>query len=120
MKEHGFDLTSFGTAEKFKKVLKANKLPTKGEKKCTVDKDLMGSAIKMCQFEWANKNIKLITSNNPITGQYNEPKRRKPEKGYASYIGIVGDDKQVLKLVKSIKKQASFIKDESIGARDFI
>ena len=120
VKEHGFDLTSFGTAENFKKVLKENKLSIKGKRKCTVDKDYAGVSTKMCQFEWKNKDVKLITSNNPITGQYNNPKRRKPEKGYASYIGIVGDDQQVPKLVESIKKHARDIKDESRGRRDFI
>ena len=120
VKEHGFDLTSFGTAENFKKVLKENKLSIKGKRKCIIGKDYVGKPTKRCQFEWKNKDVKLITSNNPITGQFNEPKRRSPEEGYASYIGIIGDDKQVPKLVKSIKKHARDIKDESKGRRDFI
>ena len=120
VKEHGFDLTSFGTVENFKKVLKENKLSIKGKRKCTIGKDYVGKPTKSCQFEWKNKDVKLITSNNPITGQYNDPKRRKPEKGYASYIGIVGDDKQVPKLAESIKKHATSIKGENPKEREFI
>lgn len=113
-REWGFDLTGFGTASKFKGLLKRHHL-TKHKKEC--EKTPIGT---YCTFVWKNKDIKLITGNNPITGKYTREKQRLPEKGYASYIGITGNPKKVEALAKDIKRTAEFIKDESKCEREFI
>jgi len=113
----GFDLTDFKSASDFNTMLKKHKLY--GGKR-EYGKDIIGDKRVSKGFVWKNKNLKLVTGNNPITGKYDNPKQRKPEKGYASYIGIEGNKRQVLNLVKDIKKRATGIKDESPHRRDFI
>jgi len=72
-------------------------------------------------FEWNGDGIKIVTGNNPITGEYGaELFKREPEKDYASYIGIEGDRAKVLKAVKLIKLNTDFRKGESKNDRDFI
>lgn len=117
MAEYGFDLTGFGDSSKrFKKVLKENKLPLKGKRLCKkFNKDL-----ESCSFQWKSKDVKLVTKNNPITGDYGDEHLRKAEVGYASYIGIEGKPKAVEKLAKSIKKHATAIKGENPKEREFI
>ena len=63
--------------------------------------------------------MKIVTSNNPLTGAYSSPKQREPQKGYASYIGIEGNESEVLALKDEIKKIANY-KDESSYSRDFV
>lgn len=116
MVEYGFDLTDFGSSERFQKVLKENKLPIRARKVC----EKLISGDKMCSFQWSNKKVKMVTANNPISGKFHNGMRRPIEKGYASYMGIEGDPKAVKKLVLSIKKNADFIKGESPKTRDFI
>lgn len=110
--EWGFDLTGFKDAETFRQLLKRNGL-TKYKKECD-------EKYGYCKFTWKNKGIKIITGNNPITGEFSNKGWRKPEKGYASYIGITGEPEKVEKLVKDIKRTAQYIKDESECRRDFI
>ena len=110
----GFDLTSFGTADKFKDIL--NKFGLKKYSK--VKKDL-GDGIFYYMFTWYKPGLKIQTGNNPLTGEYNQPNRRDPEKGYASYIGITGEESEVLKLKDEIKRVGD-IKDESPRRRDYI
>ena len=112
----GFDLTDFGSAEKFEKVLKNNNISSMPTKWCERNQER-----PLCKFEWLGKNVSLITANNPITGEYANEGNRTPEKGYASYMGICGNPSQVQKLVKDIKKVAKDgIKDESVCERSFI
>jgi hypothetical protein len=117
--EHGFDLTGFKSAEDFKRLLKQHKL-SRGRRVGTPFVDYAGMPSKTYQFQFKNKNLRLITANNPITGEYADKGRRPNEKGYASYIGIRGRPSLVKKLAMSIKKKASFIKGESVGTREFI
>jgi len=115
-REYGFDLTDFGeTPHRFKKVLKENNIKQKPIRRCKK----LGRGIKSCRYEWKNKGVKLITSNNPITGIHAN-KNREKEVGYASYMGIEGEDKKVEKLVRSIEKNATYIKDENKHEREFI
>ena len=62
-------------------------------------------------YFWRNKDIIIITANNPITGQYNTKGRRSPEKNYASYVGIETknpeDMANVVKLFKQNKNSMS-------------
>jgi len=120
MAEYGFDLTDFGSPVRFKKVLRENKLPLKGRKKCKVFKDVFGKRGSYCHYEWGNKNVKLITGNNPITGKHGLVRGRQTEKGYASYIGIEGKPLAVRRLAKSIKRYAIYIKGENPKEREFI
>jgi predicted transglutaminase-like protease len=72
-------------------------------------------------YYWRNKDIIIITANNPITGQYYAPDRRSPEKNYASYVGIeTRDQKTMDKVVKLFKQNTSYRKGESKGRRDFV
>ena len=108
--EWGFDLTDFKSVETFNRLL--NKFNLKGGKK-------VRSSIEIHEFRWKNPSLLLVTTNNPITGKHALYPSREIEKGYASYIGIEGEEKQVKKLANYIRKNAS-IKGESKYSRDYI
>ena len=113
-KKHGFDLTDF-KPNGFQKVLKALKIRPKAK----LDRNESG-------WEWKGNGILIVTGNNPITGEYasvvsgKSPIKRKKEKNYASYIGVEGKPDLVAKAVELIKQEASYIKKESPGKRDYI
>ena len=106
--EWGFDLTCFKSAEVWEKILESLSIS-----------EISNHDAKRRYYKWSGKDITIFTGNNPITGEYGSKGQRGNEKGYASYIGIEGEEKQVLKLVKLIKKHGD-IKDESPLSRDFI
>ena len=113
--QHGFDLTDFKPGG-FKKFLKALGIPmiAKGSSSGASWSDGRN-------FYWRNKNIIIITANNPITGQYNTKGRRSPEKNYASYVGIETKNPEDMdKVVKLFKQNTSYRKGESKGRRDFV
>ena len=113
--QHGFDLTDFKPGG-FKKFLKALGIPMVAKGSSTGASWSNGRS-----FYWRNKNIIIITNNNPITGQYYDPSRRSPEKNYASYVGIeTKDPKDMDKVVKLFKQNTSYRKGESKGRRSFI
>jgi hypothetical protein len=124
-REYGFDLTGFKSAEDFEALLKAHGLTKhkrifhplwhKGEK---FYKKGDGYTV----FSWSNPEgtLELRTGNNPITGEYNMPKQRAKEKGYASYMGIKGDNDKVVILADDIKRRATEIKDEDPKHNGFI
>ena len=105
--KHGFDLTGFDSPEDWKKVLSAagitNQTPTRGSD---------GS------FIWKGSSVTIVTGNDPISGEYMN-KNREKEPGYASYIGLEGDEAAVKKAVEVIKDLGDY-KDESPGKREFI
>lgn len=111
----GFDLTEFPSAKTFKNLVKKHKL--KNGKKHRHKK----LGYNLYDFHWQNPSLVLETENNAITGKFSERKYHRPvEKGFAGYIGITGERKPVLRLVKDIKRKAAYIKGESKYARDFI
>ena len=113
--QHGFDLTDFKPGG-FKRFLKALGIPMIAKGSSTGASWSDGRS-----FFWRNKDIIIITGNNPITGQYRDEGRRSPEKNYASYVGIeTKDPKDMDKVVKLIKQNTSYRKGESRGRRDFI
>ena len=113
--QHGFDLTDFKPGG-FKKFLKALGIPMVAKGSSTGASWSNGRS-----FYWRNKDIIIITNNNPITGQYYDPSRRSPEKNYASYVGIeTKDPKDMDKVVKLFKQNTSYRKGESKGRRSFI
>ena len=113
--QHGFDLTDFKPGG-FKRFLKALGIPMVAKGSSTGASWSDGKS-----FFWRNKDIIIITNNNPITGQYYEPSRRSPEKNYASYVGIeTKDPKDMARVVKLFKQNTSYRKGESRGRRDFI
>jgi hypothetical protein len=124
-REYGFDLTGFKSAEDFEALLKANGL-TKHKKvfHSTYNKDisLTKKGDGYYSYSWSNPDgtLELRTGNNPITGVYSVPKQRENEKGYASYMGIKGENDKVEKLAKDIKKRATEIKDEDPKHNGFI
>jgi len=113
----GFDLTDF-EPEGFQKILKQLGIPQEyvrtWHEPDDFNKERQGRG-----FVWEGEGIIIETKNNPITGQYGNPKQREPEKNYAGYIGITGQPDQVKNAVKLIKKFGS-AKDESPNSRDFI
>jgi hypothetical protein len=111
--QHGFDLAGFKPGG-FKKMLKVLGIPTIAKGSHTGASDTSNG------FYFRNKDIIIITGNNPITGKYRN-KNREPEKNYASYIGIETKTRQDMdKVVKLMKQNLSYYKDESRGKRDFI
>ena len=113
-KKHGFDLTDF-KPNGFQKVLKGVGIRQK-----------KGEEGKSSGWEWKGNGILIVTGNDPITGEYfssstgKSPIQRKTEKNYASYIGVEGKPDLVAKAVELIKQEASYIKKESPGKRDYI
>ena len=113
--QHGFDLTDFKPGG-FKKFLKALGIPMVAKGSSTGASWSDGRS-----FFWRNKDIIIITGNNPITGQYRDKGRRDPEKNYASYVGIeTKDPKDMDRVVKLFKQNTSYRKGESKGRRDFV
>ena len=113
--QHGFDLSDFKPGG-FKKFLKALNIPAVSKGSSTGAPWTDGR-----NYFWRNKDIIIITANNPITGQYNTKGRRSPEKNYASYVGIeTKDPKQMDRVVKLFKQNTSYRKGESKGRRDFV
>lgn len=118
LREAGFDLTSFGTPTKFRKVLRVNQL--KPSRSVIHKGGSEGYHYKYKTYVWKGKGLEMRTGNNPITGMYSEPKQRPPEKGYASYIGIKGTPQRVAKLVKTIKSTTRDIKGYNPKENEFI
>ena len=113
--QHGFDLTDFKPGG-FKKFLKALGIPMVAKGSSTGASWSDGRS-----FFWRNKDIIIITGNNPITGQYRDEGRRDPEKNYASYVAIeTKDPKDMDRVVKLFKQNTSYRKGESKGRRSFI
>jgi len=111
--QHGFDLSEFKPGG-FKKMLKALNIPTIAKGSHQGGSDFSNG------FFFRNKDIIIITGNNPITGKYRN-KNRAPEKNYASYIGIETKTREDMdKVVKLMKQNLTYYKDESRGRRDFI
>ncbi len=114
----GFDLTDF-EPEGFQKVLKNLEMPqefvrTWHEADPELNLERQGRG-----FVWEGEGIMIETKNNPITGEYGNPKQREPEKDYAGYIGITGQPEQVKIAVKLIKMFGTS-QDESPKRREFI
>ena len=113
--QHGFDLTDFKPGG-FKKFLTALGIP-----KIAKGSSSGASWSDGKNYYWRNKDIIIITANNPITGQYNAPDRRKAQKNYASYVGIETKNPEDMdKVVKLFKQNTSYRKGESKGRRDFV
>ena len=112
--QHGFDLTDF-KPRGFEKFLTALGIPKIAKGSSTGASWSDGKS-----FYWRNKDIIIITGNNPITGKYRN-KNRQLEKNYASYIGIETKTREDMdRVVKLIKQNTSYRKGESRGRRDFI
>ena len=112
--QHGFDLTDFKPGG-FKRFLKALNIPMVAKGSSTGVSWSDGKS-----FFWRNKDIIIITGNNPITGKYRN-KNRAPEKNYASYVGIETRTQELMdKVVKLFKQNTSYRKGESKGRRDFV
>ena len=113
--QHGFDLTDF-KPRGFEKFLTALGIPKVAKGSSTGASWSDGKS-----FYWRNKDIIIITGNNPITGQYRDEGRRSPEKNYASYVGIeTKNPEDINKVVKLFKQNTSYRKGESKGRRDFV
>ena len=116
MKQWGFELTDF-EPNSFEKIL-----TNLGIKEGNVTDKLISVNEKMVRtgFIWSGDGITIITSNNPITGEYNQPERRPPEIGYAGYIGVQGESAKVDRAVKLIRDHIGIGTEESPNKREFI
>ena len=103
--KHGFDLGDIDVKD-WSKILKALGIKETPE--------LTGKG-----YQWKGPDILIVTGNDPISGNYMNPKQREPEVGYLSYVGVEGKPEKVKKAVDMLKKYGSF-KDESPGERQFI
>ena len=107
--KHGFDQTDFKPGG-WERVLRGIGATTKPKKMNT----------NYPSFRWVGNrgksggNVSITTGNDPIAGG------PRGEKGYASYIGVEGEPQAVKDVVRLIKQNADYIKDESPGRRDFI
>jgi len=130
--EAGFDLTDFGNSENFAELLATFDLspdmyynpdhydPVPDPQYSKVDKRPEDPDRDYGVFVWANRNVALITGNNPLTGEYSNPDMRQKEEGYASYIGISGEEGAVREIYDAIKQRANHIKGEDPEDRQFI
>lgn len=82
-------------------------------------KVLQGLGIWQCAGEkigrrggwlWSGKGIRIVTANDPITGQYSREGMRADEPDYASYMGVEGTPTKVRAAKKLIAKHAVEIK----------
>ena len=113
--QHGFDLSDFKPGG-FKKFLTALGIPKIAKGSSTGASWSDGK-----NYYWRNKDVIIITANNPITGQYYAKGRRSPEKNYASYVGIETKNPEDMdKVVKLFKQNTSYRKGQSKGRRDFV
>ena len=117
-RQHGFDLTDF-KSNGFQKVLRGLGI----KPKATHGDEISGR--KQSGWVWDGSGIRIVTGNNPITGEFHSRNKegkpsRKSEKGYASYIGVEGNAKQVELAVDLIRKHSTYIKNESPGRRNYI
>jgi hypothetical protein len=115
--EWGFDLTEFENKRHFRELLDRHGLD---QYKRLLKAE--GTEYEAFRYMWTTENGKLsiVTGNNPISGFYSRPGDRQRETGYASYIGITGDDDAVRELAGDIRESATFIKGESPCRRDYI
>ena len=70
-------------------------------------------------FVWKGSGITFVTTNNPFTGEYYIDGKRQPEEGYASYIGIKGNEDKVKHAFDYIEKYGNY-KDSEYGQLSFI
>ena len=113
--QHGFDLTDFKPGG-FKKFLKALSIPMIAKGSSTGVSWSDGKS-----FYWRNKDIIIITGNNPITGIFKNKANRAPQKNYASYVGIETKNPDDMdRVVKLFKQHTSYRKGESVGRRAYI
>jgi hypothetical protein len=114
--KYGFDLTDFGDAGTFKRVLGVAEIPRKA--RVVVENAHYGTRDFIWRFYFEGDNILIQTYCDPISGQDQDGQMRRP--GYAGYIGIEGDANKVAALVCAIKEYAVSVKGESPDQRDFI
>jgi hypothetical protein len=111
--EFGFDLTSFGNGrhgvQSFLAVLETAGLhPTNDHYRVFRD---MGRGVDASYhdrfvFVWANHQMRVACSNNPITGEANGPNIN-AEQGDAGYMGIAGDAPLVDDVVKAVNEHTT-------------
>lgn len=111
-----FDLTDFGSAAKFKQMLKKAGLSEEPRK--VKDKMIMGDGRPLIAWSWSwdGDGVRLETNCNPLTGKAANPAMGRYEKGYASYMEIKSPDRaRAMKLAMMVRKHAEYIKGEGEG-----
>jgi hypothetical protein len=106
--ECSFDLTSFGDS------------PEQWEAICcelglTFADKIQHGEHGICSFLWATPSgsLRVETYNNPVTGEYCRTRARDPEPGFASYMGVDGEGREVAAFVDAVFQRAAYIKDYS-------
>jgi hypothetical protein len=120
----GFDLTHFADgvrgAVMFREILEACGLPVTPKRRAAIKGLRTDQPLNERPFVWKREGLRLVTGANPISGAYRNAKQRDNELGYASYIGITGNAKDVAKLAKLISQRAESIKEETPHESRFI
>jgi hypothetical protein len=87
-----------------------------------LESESCGGELNWLKFAWVshkdNMYLKLLTCNNPITGQYGSVSltHRDPEKGYLSYVGVESDSAEHLReFIQEVRQRSNYIKEESNG-----
>ncbi len=113
--KHGFDLTDFDSTDGWRKVLAACDLTFDGEADHPrKDGEKMGWA-------WRNpRGLLVVTSCNPLTGDFQGDTKGRGDMGYASYMGVEGPAVEVKAAVAAIRKNAAYIKSQEAGRRSYI
>lgn len=107
-----FDLTTFRTAEGFRKVLALAHIPEKGNglrKRFSTPEGVSSG------FVWIGPSVSIATMNNPITGEYFDAGGRDKEVGYASYLAVRGNPRKVREVCDLIDRIAD-VKDFEEGS----
>lgn len=106
--EYGFDLTEFRIGA--------------WERICAlIDLEYAGRDVKNYNtFMWTGLGLIVITTNNPITGEYHLGDHiRKPEIGFVGYISVIGKINRVAQFKKSVLERALYVKNHGEG-RNYI
>jgi len=107
--EAGFDTTIFSTSEDFNKLLDFFGLVYTGQRD------------RNNAFMFEGEGLKVVTSNNPLTGESNHPDTNPGvRKGFAGYIGVEGDQNKVKDFCRLVKRRCEVYKDFVSGSQPYI
>lgn len=101
-----FDITAFDSAEAWQSICERMNLSYsgRGRNRCYV---------------WTGPGIEVVTYNNPLTGEYNQPELRENDPGFASYIGASGDDEKVGEFYNLVCEVSDYIKAKDPTERSY-
>lgn len=115
--EAGFDLTSFGSKNRFLAVLAELELPTEPE---VVVGSEFSDGTQRQEYVWANDRLLVVIGADPRTGEHGNETIADKDPGYASAIGIEGHPPEVKSAFEEIKTKATRVKGWNRTEREFL